>query len=98
MLRETTAQTPSRRRWPNRPRLTAGIVVVAPVMLAVGAGAAWPDGRRAVPARGLIFAIALRSARSPAIVTIALAIGVRHGARRAVVRRLPAVRDAGQRR
>ncbi len=83
--------------------LTVGIAVISVVILAVGTGRAVSQGGVDV-ATGLresaIFAITLAVGAIPeglpAIVTIALAIGVqRMAARRAVVRKLPSVETLG---
>jgi Ca2+-transporting ATPase len=105
MLRETTdLETPLTRALAEIGRgLTVAIVVVAVAMLAVGAWRSMHEtGVGLAPAlrETAIFAIALAVGAIPeglpAIVTIALAIGVRRMAsRRAVVRRLPAVETLG---
>jgi Ca2+-transporting ATPase len=105
LLRETTdLETPLTRALAEIGRvLTAAILVIALLMLAVGAWRSMAEtGAGLVPAlrETAIFAIALAVGAIPeglpAIVTIALAIGVRRMAsRRAVVRRLPAVETLG---
>lgn len=105
MLRETTSlETPLTRALAEIGRqLTAGIVVIAVAMLAAGAWRNMAEtGSGAILAlrETVVFAIALAVGAIPeglpAIVTIALAIGVqRMAARRAVVRRLPAVETLG---
>ncbi len=105
MLREATdLETPLTRALAEIGRvLTAAIVVVSVLMLAVGTWRIMLEtGAGLVPAlrETVIFAIALAVGAIPeglpAIVTIALAIGVRRmAARRAVVRRLPAVETLG---
>jgi Ca2+-transporting ATPase len=105
MLRETTdLETPLTKALAQVGRtLTAAILVVAVAMLAIGTWRNMVDGGTAfVPAlrETVIFAIALAVGAIPeglpAIVTIALAVGVRRMAsRRAVVRRLPAVETLG---
>ncbi len=105
MLRETTSlETPLTRALGEVGRqLTVGIVVIAVAMLAAGAWrnmAETGSGLVLALRETVIFAIALAVGAIPeglpAIVTIALAIGVqRMAARRAVVRRLPAVETLG---
>jgi Ca2+-transporting ATPase len=105
MLKETTdLQTPLTKALAKIGKyITIGIIVIALIMIAIGtarevlvAGATVVDALK----NQLIFAIALAVGAIPeglpAIVTIALAIGVqRMAARRAVIRKLPAVETLG---
>jgi Ca2+-transporting ATPase len=105
MLKETTdLQTPLTRALAGIGKyITIAIVVISVVMLAVGTWRNMDEtGAALVPAlrETVIFAIALAVGAIPeglpAIVTIALAIGVqRMASRRAVIRKLPAVETLG---
>ncbi len=104
MLSETTdLETPLTRALQEiGAKLTVGIVVLSALMLAVGTAREMNNGVAFFEAfRGTItFAIALAVGAIPeglpAVVTIALAIGVqRMAARRAVIRKLPAVETLG---
>jgi Ca2+-transporting ATPase len=105
MLKETTdLQTPLTKALGQIGKsITIAIVIISIVMLAVGTYRTMGEtGMALVPAlrETAIFAIALAVGAIPeglpAIVTIALAIGVqRMAARRAVIRKLPAVETLG---
>jgi potassium/sodium efflux P-type ATPase len=100
----TDLQTPMTRALQSIGKyITIGIVVIAAIMLVVGTWRTMAEaGVAFLPAlrETVIFAIALAVGAIPeglpAIVTIALAIGVqRMAARRAVIRKLPAVETLG---
>ena len=105
MLKEATdLQTPMTKALQSIGKyITIGIVIIAAIMLVVGTWRTMAEtGVALLPAlrETVIFAIALAVGAIPeglpAIVTIALAIGVqRMAARRAVVRKLPAVETLG---
>jgi Ca2+-transporting ATPase len=105
MLKEVTdLQTPLTKALASISKyITIAIVVIAAIMLLVGTGRSMAEtGAAALPAlrETVIFAIALAVGAIPeglpAIVTIALAIGVQRMAmRRAVIRKLPAVETLG---
>ena len=105
MLKEATdLQTPLTKALQSIGKyITIGIVVIAAIMLVVGTWRTMAEtGVPFLPAlqETVIFAIALAVGAIPeglpAIVTIALAIGVqRMAARRAVIRKLPAVETLG---
>ena len=105
MLKETTdLQTPLTKALGQIGKyITIAIVIISVVMLAVGTWRTMQEtGAELIPAlrETAIFAIALAVGAIPeglpAIVTIALAIGVqRMAARRAVIRKLPAVETLG---
>jgi len=104
MLRETVdLETPLTRALHVIGRgITIAILVLAAVMLAIGTLRAVGHGQELGEAlrESLLFAIALAVGAIPeglpAIVTIALAIGVqRMAARRAIIRKLPAVETLG---
>ena len=105
MLKEATdLQTPLTKALQSIGKyITIGIVVIAAIMLVVGTWRTMAEtGVAFLPAlrETVIFAIALAVGAIPeglpAIVTIALAIGVqRMAARRAVIRKLPAVETLG---
>jgi len=96
MLREAThLETPLMRQMAAVGKwLTVSIVVVAVLLLIVGLarGFHWIEAKLAA----ITLAVAAIPEGLPAIITIALAIGVRRmAARRAIVRRLPAVETLG---
>jgi calcium-translocating P-type ATPase len=96
MLHETTrVETPLTRALADFARLMAWVIVgVAVVMLAVGLARGYSAGDAGLAALSL--AVAGIPEGLPAIVTIALAVGVQRMARRrAVTRRLPAVETLG---
>jgi len=105
MLKEATdLQTPLTKALQSIGKyITIGIIVIAAIMLVVGTWRTMAEtGVAFLPAlrETVIFAIALAVGAIPeglpAIVTIALAIGVqRMAARRAVIRKLPAVETLG---
>ncbi len=105
MLSETTdLQTPLTRALQEiGSRLTVGIVVLSVLMLAVGTaremtsnGAPFFEAFRGTITFAIALAVGAIPEGLPAVVTIALAIGVqRMAARRAVIRKLPAVETLG---
>jgi magnesium-transporting ATPase (P-type) len=105
MLKETTdLQTPLTKALAKIGKIiTIGIVIIAVVMLVIGTwrtmaetGAALVPALRETVIFGIALAVGAIPEGLPAIVTIALAIGVqRMAARRAVIRKLPAVETLG---
>ncbi|MBJ6760005.1 HAD-IC family P-type ATPase [Myxococcaceae bacterium JPH2] len=91
----TDLQTPLTRALAVLGRtITVAIVIVSVLLMAVGIGRGYPLNEAVLVA--ITLAVAAIPEGLPAIVTIALAIGVqRMAARRAVVRKLPAVETLG---